>query len=197
MKNIIPCFKEWKNPVSSFFITLIILLALYIVMSMAPFGFNSLAATDAEIQYLDFFSYGKGILTGVNNPLYTFNKSLGSNVWAVVAYYLLSPFNLIILLFNQFQLNIYYDILVLIKLSLCSATMAFYLERRFKSLARIFILLLAASFGLMQYNLEQAKNIMWLDPIYMLPWMLWGTYKIQQGKGILFLTIVIARKKII
>lgn len=184
--------EKWRCEIIAFTCTAILLIAIGGILHMAPFGSNALSAVDARIQYLDFFSYGKGILTGIHRPFYTFDKALGGNIWGVVAYYMLSPFNLFILFFDQSQFNTFYNLLVVIKLSLCSATMAFYLRRRFESLSSVLVVLLAVSFGLMQYNLEQAKNIMWLDPIYMLPLLLWGTYKVQQGEGITFLTIVTA-----
>ena len=165
--------EETYNSCVAFITTFIIIAILYIALKMAPFGTNALSDVDARIQYIDYFSYLKQILLGDGNTVYSFNKGLGSNIWAVIAYYLLSPFNLLVVFFNQENLNVFYDLLVIIKLSLCSGTMAFYLDKRFeKSLSSLVIILLSISFGLMQYNLEQAKNIMWLDSIYLLPLLL-------------------------
>ena len=185
--------EETHNPCVAFITTFIIIAILYIVLKMAPFGTTALSDVDARIQYIDYFSYLKQILLGDGNTVYSFNKGLGSNIWAVIAYYLLSPFNLLVVFFNQENLNVFYDLLVIIKLSLCSGTMAFYLDKRFeKSLSSLVIILLSISFGLMQYNLEQAKNIMWLDSIYLLPLLLWGIYKIEKNKGCTFFIVTAA-----
>ncbi len=185
--------EETHNPCVAFITTFIIIAVLYIILKMAPFGTNALSDADARIQYIDYFSYLKQILSGDGNIVYSFNKGLGSNIWAVIAYYLLSPFNLLVVFFNQENLNAFYDLLVIIKLSLCSGTMAFYLDQRFeKRLPSLVIILLSISFGLMQYNLEQSKNIMWLDSIFLLPLLLLGIYKIEKNKGCTFFIITAA-----
>lgn len=185
--------KETHNPCVAFMITFIIIAILYVILEMAPFGTNALSDVDARIQYIDYFSYLKQILSGNGNLTYSFNKGLGSNVWAVIAYYLLSPFNLLVVFFNQENINVFYDLLVIIKLSLCSGTMAFYLDQRFeKNISPLITVLLSISFGLMQYNLEQAKNVMWLDSVYLLPLLLLGIYKIEKNKGCTFFIVTAA-----
>ncbi|WP_279126122.1 YfhO family protein [Acidaminococcus fermentans] len=185
---------SWRNTkllvIVSFLITAILLLILFGILHMTPFGGNSLAQSDANIQYIDFFTYLRGILLEEKSASYTFTKGLGGNIWGVIAYYLLSPLNLLVVFFQQGELHSFYNLLVLLKLSLCSATMAFYLEKRFnRKIPVVFLVLLAISYGLMQYNLEQTKNIMWLDPLYMLPLLLLGTYRLQSGKGFLLLAV--------
>lgn len=174
----------------AFTITALLILFLFWNLHMAPFGGVSLAREDATIQYIDFFTYLRGILLEEKSTAYTFTKGLGSNVWSVVAYYLLSPLNLLVVFFRQENLHAFYDLLVLFKLSFCSGTMAFYLEKRFNGgISPAFLVLLAISYGLMQYNFEQAQNVMWLDPLYMLPLLLLGTWKLQSNKGFLLLAI--------
>ena len=106
--------EETYNSCVAFITTFIIIAILYIALKMAPFGTNALSDVDARIQYIDYFSYLKQILLGDGNTVYSFNKGLGSNIWAVIAYYLLSPFNLLVVFFNQENLNVFYDLLVII-----------------------------------------------------------------------------------
>lgn len=166
-------------------ITACIIFLLYKYLQMAPFGNGSLAVHDARIQYLDFFSFYRNALIGEESIVYSFSKGLGSNTWAVAAYYLFSPFNLLVVFFKQQDLHAFYDILVWVKLTLCSGAMAYYIGHRFQGkISSFVVILLASSYGLMQYNLEQAKNVMWLDPIIVLPFLLWQGHLIIEGKGI-------------
>ena len=158
-------------PLTAALVTSGILLAVFSRLAIAPFGDRTLAIDDAYIQYLDFFSYLERLLTGDASYAFSFQKGIGGNVWAVISYYLLSPLNLFLPIFNH-DLQFFYNFLVLAKLSIAAATMAFYLEYRFNSLNKPMILAFAVSFGLMQYNLEQARNIMWLDSVYMFPLLL-------------------------
>lgn len=54
-----------------------------------------MASHDASVQYLDFYSYFKDVLSGKNNITYTFSKTLGGNNIGVFSYYLTSPFMLL------------------------------------------------------------------------------------------------------
>lgn len=79
----------------SFSITFLLMLILFWHYGYAPFGGNSMASHDASVQYLDFYSYFKDVLSGKNNITYTFSKTLGGNNIGVFSYYLTSPFMLL------------------------------------------------------------------------------------------------------
>ena len=80
-----------------FMITAISMVVLCYLKGIVPFGSKgSMAIMDAQIQYLDFFAYLKDVLNGTQKIGYTFNRTLGGNNIAVFAYYLSSPFNLLV-----------------------------------------------------------------------------------------------------
>lgn len=92
---------ETKAVLYSGLLTFALLCILFAVGGLAPFGSKSLAVMDADIQYLDFFSYFKDVLSGKNTIGYTFGKTLGGSNIAVFSYYLSSPFNLLLFFFQQ------------------------------------------------------------------------------------------------
>ena len=161
-------------------------------LNFAPFGGNSFCIVDAIIQYLDFFQYAKNIFDN-SSITFSFDKGLGGNMWAVVTYYLLSPFNILLFFFKPEELHSFYDISFVLKSSFAALTMAYYLEKRFeKQLSFLQTVLLACGFGLMEFNIHQARNIMWLDAVYMLPLMLLGIHKLRTNGSIIFLTVTTA-----
>ena len=83
----------------SVILTILILLPIFYLQDLAPFGANSLASMDARIQYIDFFAYLKDLLEGKADLNYTFSKTLGGTYIAVFAYYLSSPLNLLVVFF--------------------------------------------------------------------------------------------------
>ena len=85
-------------------ITLLIILCIYALNGFAPFGTKTLAVMDANIQYIDFFSYLKDVIAGKNSITYSFGKTLGGSNIAVFSYYLSSPFNLLLLFFSNANL---------------------------------------------------------------------------------------------
>ena len=68
-----------------------------------PFGSEySIAYVDANGQYVSFFAYYKQMLAGEQSLIFSFAKLIGGDMVGLGAYYLLSPFNLILLLFSCF-----------------------------------------------------------------------------------------------
>lgn len=162
-------------------------LFIYVGAGMAPFGNNSFAVADAKVQYLDFFMYLKDVLSGKNSIGFSFGNLLGSNNIALFSYYLASPLNLLIVFLKKSELFAFFNLLVILKLSISAATCTYFLQERFKgNLKKTFIVLLGVSYGLMQYNIAQSSNIMWLDGVYMLPLIILGTYQlVNEKKGAL------------
>lgn len=109
---------------------------------------------DASSQYLDFFAYWKDVLLGQNSATFTFSNLLGSGNWSQVIYYLLSPFNLLVVFFAKEDLNSFFDLVVTLKLSLATMTSAIFLNVRTRhGLKKWLLVLLALSYALMQYNI--------------------------------------------
>lgn len=180
-------------PTISFMITIAILLMLMTFFEFAPFGNTSFASADASIQYLDFFAYLKRLFEESASYSFTFEKGLGGNIFAVLTYYLASPLNLLILFFDQVHLHEFYNIVTILKFSLSGFTMAYYLGIRFENkIAPSIIIALSVGFALMTYNLEQARNVMWLDGVYMLPMMMLGLHYLHRNGNIIFLSITSA-----
>ena len=107
-------------------LTFMLLSILLWMKGFAPFGTRTLAIMDADIQYMDFFSYYKDVLEGKNSIGYTFGKTLGGSNIAVFSYYLSSPFNFLLVFFKNSQLHIFFNLLVILKITLASITFAYF-----------------------------------------------------------------------
>ena len=190
--------KKWFWPVLSGACVFLILLAVFLVSGYAPFGGKSLTVFDADIQYLDFFAYLKDVLAGKNDVAYTFSKTLGGNSIAVFSYYLASPFNLLVILFSKADLISFFDITILLKITLSAITMAIFLRERFRDTLQafpkrnIFILILSIGYALSQYPLAQSNGIMWLDAVYLLPLILLGVFRLITSRRSSLLSIAVA-----
>ena len=62
----------------SFILVVILMIMLLLMDGYAPFGNNSLAAMDGDIQYVDFFGYLKNVIDGNDILKYSLNSTLGS-----------------------------------------------------------------------------------------------------------------------
>ena len=179
--------------IKTFLIVFIILLFLFIIKKYAPFGQNSLATMDAKIQYLDFFMYLKDVLSGENSINYSFSSGLGQDTIAVFSYYLLSPFNIFVIFFDKVNIESFFNLIFLLKVSVAGLTFAYFLKNRFETkLDDFYIIILSIGYALSQYNIAQASNVMWLDGVYMLPLILLGVYKIVNNKSNILLIVSVA-----
>ena len=167
-----------KYVLAPFFLTIFIILGIYIVRGFAPFGIKSLAYFDANIDYLDVFAYLHDVLKGKSSLGYSFSKVLGGNMFGVLSTGYFSPLNLIVVFFEKSKLNDFFDIIVMLKCALAALTMSIFLQKRVTSLKKIFVIVLSVSFALCQYNIAQSSNIFFLEGMYMLPLFMLGTYNI-------------------
>lgn len=154
-----------------------VMLCLFRLRGYAPFGTNSLACLDANVDYLDFFAYLKDVLAGRNSGIYSFSKGLGGNMLAVLSSGYSSPLNFLVLFFEKKDMHSFFDLIVVIKMALAAATMTIYLKIRFHDRIRdALVFILALSYAFCQYNIAQASNVFWLEGVYTLPLFLLGVY---------------------
>lgn len=130
-KNTLGC-SWWLDSIIAFALVSGIMTVLYGLKGYAPFGEISLACSDANIQYLDFYSYLKDVLAGENRIIYSFGKVLGGTNIAVFSYYLSSPFSLLVAFFDKMQLHTFFDLIVLLKLAVSAAAFSVFLNGRFE-----------------------------------------------------------------
>lgn len=176
---------EIKVILISGLLTFILLNILFYIRDLAPYGNKSLAIYDANVQYIDLFSYYKDVLFGKNSFLYSFSKTLGGSTIAIFSYYLTSPFNFLMIFFDGLNIHVFFDLLIILKLSLISMTFAYFAINRFKKVNKnnlIIYILLSLSYALSQYTISQSFNIMWLDNVYMLPLTVLQVYYLVNGK---------------
>lgn len=167
---------------AAFVIAALFVLCMAAILGFAPFGKNTVNYNDGVIQYLDFFSYYKRLLSGEASLLYTFEKTLGGGNIAVFSYYLASPFNVLAAFFPQEKLPSLFTVLTLCKAATAAATFTLYARVRFPRMKSAPAVCLALCYALGQYTFSQASNTMWLDGIYMLPLILLGTYRLVQNR---------------
>lgn len=180
--------KKHLIPLSSLLITALLMTSYMLLRGYAPFGIKTLASHDAYIQYLELFAHFKDILEGQASLASSFAKGIGGEGIGVYSYYLASPWSLLVTFFSKSSLPAFYNMLVIIKLSLASCLMTYYLDKRF-ALKGLLSCLLGLSYGLSQYGLAQSISMMWLDGMYMMPLIMLGIDRCLRGKKIALLSI--------
>lgn len=161
---------------AAFFLTLGGYALMLRINGIAPFGDLSNLSADLYYQYIDYFAWFRNHLLNGESLFYSFSLSLGGNSVAHLMYYLASPFNLLIVFFQQNQLPTFIALITALKLGTAAATFYLYVSCRFPRGKKLFYLAGAVAYGLMFYNINQVTNLMWLDGVYLLPVILLAIY---------------------
>lgn len=148
--------------------------------------------SDLQDQYVSLFAYFKNIFSGQESIFYSFSNSLGGGMLSTIAYYLVSPFNFIILFFDLE--NLYKGILLIISIKIALSGLTMYIYLNSKNSNKLYSLMFSLCYSLMAYNINFYFNIMWLDAVLIFPLILLGIDKIVNSKtSILFgLTLFMA-----
>lgn len=174
----------------TFLLPFFILLICCMIFEVQPFGDFSLVIIDGLHQYMPFFSAYQEKLQQGQSLFYSFQSGLGINFMALWAYYLASPLNLLIIAFPQKYLNGVVSMLIIIKISLASVTMAIYLKNaawRVRATYEVVqkdwqILIFAMAYALSSYMLGYSWNVMWLETMIFFPLIILGLEKLIEKK---------------
>lgn len=173
-----------KNyPLIFSFLTPFILVLLYFISrQMYPFGKNSILTVDLGQQYVDFFAfYRQTLLHSWGNIFYSFGKALGGPMIGEFAYYLLSPFNLVLLLFPGKTITAGIMLVVLLKYG-CAGLSFGWLLYQTKLQNSWKIPLFATSYALMGWAIANQSNILWLDALVFLPLIVLNLINLLEGQ---------------
>lgn len=169
----------------------LLLLALSAWGGIYPLGPESFLTEDLKYQYIDFFTWFRHVLTGEANIFYSFAQGMGSNTWGLYSYYLASPFNFIILLFDEAHLTLAIYVIVALKLVCMNTAMAWYLRRRF-TLQRTWALALALCYTWSTWTATNLRNPLWLDALILLPLMAWSCRQLLRTGRFIGLSLLVA-----
>ena len=169
----------------AFIIPMLIMVLLYMIVGIYPFGSKTVLTVDLQNQYVEFFSAFKDIVQNGGNIFYSFSKTLGGNMYGLICYYLLSPFNIVLLLFSKANIIDAVFLINVLKIGFCGLTSFIYFDKTFKYKTSVSFMF-SICYSLMAYNIVYSQNIMWLDGVIWLPIVFLGIDKLLNKKPILF-----------
>lgn len=160
----------------------LILITIAALFGFVPFGNQTMLTIDLGQQYIDFFSqFRHTVLTDPSQFFYSFSKGIGGEMIGLWAYYLMSPFNLIFLFFNESNFHVAVSLISYLKLTAASIAMVYYIRSHYDLPSRN-IQPFAIAYGLMSYLIVYLLNIMWLDGVILLPIIVVHLGRLVNGK---------------
>ncbi|MBR6665478.1 MAG: YfhO family protein [Lachnospiraceae bacterium] len=172
-------FAAWGIPAG-------IMLVLFVVSSIYPFGDRSFLFSDMYHQYMPFFTEFMEKIKAGEGLSYSWNVGMGSNFLALYVYYLASPLHWLAFLVPQAYLMEFMSYLVVVKIGLCGLTFSIYLRKHFQT-ESITTVLFAVFYALSGYTAAYNWNIMWLDCLILFPLIIWGLERlVKEGKPVFY-----------
>ena len=164
----LPAARQNAACLLSLFIPLAVMLGIFIINGVYPFGDESFMHSDMYHQYVPFLSEMQSKLKSGDSLFYSWNVGTGSNFLALYGYYMASPFNWLVFLVPDQYLIEFMTYLVALKIGFCGFTFCFYLTRHFRT--KSFLLVpFAVFYALSGYLAAYNWNVMWLDCVFLFP----------------------------
>ena len=194
--------KEWLNKkiesdrnvlVLAFLIPFLIMVGVCIYHGVYPFGDQCILHIDMYHQYCPFTTEFLHKLREGSSLMYSWNLGIGSDFFALYAYYLASPMNWLVLLCPQSFVIEFMTLLILIKIGLCGFSFAYYLRSHYRTKG-YHVVLFAVFYALSAFTCAYNWDIMWLDGIWLTPLIVLGLERLVHEKkcGLYYVTLALS-----
>lgn len=171
------------------------MVGIYIIFSLCQYvnsGKFIIMDSDLIVQYIPYIKMFLRDLLNGESIWYSWNVSLGMNTSLVNAYYALSPFNLLYLIFWNVDENIITTIIIVLKVGLSAYTFHMFLNRVVKRFG-VETILCSLMYSLSTYVVLYGHMYnSWLEALYMLPLICVFIYELGDKKSYLKLIIAYA-----
>lgn len=160
----------------------VVFMVISIIRGISPFGDNLIIRNDAITQYVPF------LIEYINNikehslSLWSWSLGGGMNQYGFIAYYLLSPFNLLALPFNASNIDIAFWLIIIVKTMCIGLTACYYFQRKSYEDRNLLCVAFALIYTFSGFYIAYYYNTMWLDALIMLPLIALGIENIVNGK---------------
>ena len=175
--NIKNIWKNYKNLLLTFICALGVIIILYVINEVAPFGKYSMLAVDFYHQYGPMMGEFFDRVKNSSNFIYSFNMGMGLPFFRNYFNYMSSFFNIILFLVKRENLLASYSVIIGLKAVVSAVAMNIFLNYKFKKKSYIHSII-AIIYAFNNYFTAYYWNIMWLDGLVLLPIVVMGIEKL-------------------
>ncbi len=160
--------------------------AMYVMLSYAQMlttgKYIILAGDSLQIYAANMRMLIDNIING-ENPWFSFSMSMGLNTALSLAFQMMSPFNILYLIFYDKDFNVITAAVIVLKTGLAAAMFQIFASKVLKAKG-IHSILFSVFYGMCAFSVIYGVfNFMWLDGVYALPVVALAVYKaVKEGK---------------
>ena len=170
--------KKFKPYLYTILTVLGILAIIFIVKGIFPFGKHSLIWGDMHDQVTAFYYHLYDSVYNNGSLFYDFRIGGGIAFIGLIAYYILSPLSLLVLLVPRDYIYLMVSVIIAFKILLCSITCLYFIKTYFKKIPAMLAVLLAILYAFSGYGLVMYQITPWIDTMYMFPLIMIGLKKV-------------------
>ena len=167
--------------IGSFLISFLVMMIGYFSRGVYPIGKRNVLTVDLYHQYAPFLSELQARLRSFKGIFYTWSGGLGTNFYALFAYYLASPVNLLLVIFPASFLTEAILLIILVKVGLAGACFHYFLRETYHRDGPA-LMAISSAYALSSYTMAYSWNVMWLDGIVLLPLVILGVIRVIRDK---------------
>ena len=165
--------KNGRTLLCCFGVPFLAMIVIYCCMQVWPVGKNSVLVLDLNAQYIYYFEQFRDIITGNGSILYSFERALGGEFMGIFAYYLSSPFSLIVALFPKDMITEAMYLILVLKCGCTGLSFGYLLNKtRGDRLRPIYQVMFSTMYALSGFAVVMQHNVMWTDNLIAFPLIL-------------------------
>lgn len=183
----------WKtagNLAAAFFLPLYLWGTVLYAFGIYPFGDSSVLITDLSSQYVEYHAALYDMVKSGSSLFFTWDSGLGMNFWGLFAYYLSSPFTLLMFLFPRSMITEAVLLIISVKIAASGLTLSLFLRKGMCIKGGVNTLA-AVMYALCGYAVSYCFNLMFLDGLIFLPLAALASHHLLHKKKMLPLIIVL------
>ncbi len=185
---------QWKPKqiyIIAFAVPFLILCVAFALLGIYPFGDRQILVIDAWNQYYPFMAELSRKLKDGESLLYSWRLGMGGDFISLMAYYLASPLNILLVLFPPALLREVFTLFIMIKVGLAGSFCAFALNRM-NGKKDLGVTIFSTFYALCGWTIGYYWNIMWLDSFAVFPLVALGVWLLVREKKYKLYTVALA-----
>lgn len=183
LKNSKSFYENNKYILFSLLSALGVMIMIYLVTGVFPFGDKTVLRMDLYHQYGPLFAELYDRIKNGGSLIYSWTSGFGSCFLGNYFNYLSSPVAAVIMFFSHENIPEAIGLIVLIKAALSSSAFTWYLKKSQHNHS-VTTLIFGVLYAFCAYMLAYYWNVMWLDSMILLPFILYGIEKIIRNGNI-------------
>lgn len=180
------------SAVFSALITVAVVLTVYGIHGLYPFGSLSVSWCDMDQQVVPLLMDFKDILLGKGNMLLNMNNAGGMNFWGVFFFFLASPFSFLVLFVEKGDMLSFMNILVMLKMGMTAVCASIFFNSCFKKLNVPSVTALSIAYAFCGFSLLFYQNVIWLDMVWSFPLLLLSIQTLLEKRKPLFFIVMLS-----